>query len=51
LSVVDAVVVVVDDDDDDDDDDTVVVFGKEFSPNILSIEKFNCEDLFAIEFD
>jgi hypothetical protein len=45
LIVVVVVVVVV--------DDTVVVagFGRQFSPKILSIEKFNCDDLLIIGFD
>jgi hypothetical protein len=41
-----------------DNDDTVVVvvvlvvvFGDDFSPKILSIEKFNCVNLFVVKFD
>jgi hypothetical protein len=35
----------------DDDTVVVVVFGRQSSPNILSIEKFSFDDLFVIEFD
>lgn len=45
------VVVAVDEAAEEDDDaDTVVVgaFGGEFSPKILSMEKFNCEDLVGV---
>lgn len=42
-----------DEEEEDEDDNTVAVgaFGGEFSPRILSIEKFNCEDLVGVEFD